>query len=150
MTRRLFHKMKKLSWADWGALLKGGVLVVLVRAALVFVRFRTLSRFLDRSAERLSRRDTKKATFPERDVWAVRVVAGRLLPRRPCLTQALAVYFLLRRRGYAPQLQIGVTKEEETLRAHAWVESDGEIVIGGELSPQLYTQLKQTEVKQPR
>ena len=42
-----------------------------------------------------------------------------------CLRQALLVYCLLRRRGFAPTLMLGVRKLEESFDAHAWVDLQG-------------------------
>lgn len=42
-----------------------------------------------------------------------------------CLRQSLLVYWLLRRRGLAPELKIGVRKEQSAFDAHAWVELRG-------------------------
>jgi hypothetical protein len=42
-----------------------------------------------------------------------------------CLRQSLLVYWLLRRRGLAPELKIGVRKEHANFDAHAWVELQG-------------------------
>ena len=42
-----------------------------------------------------------------------------------CLRQALLVHFLLRRRGLASALKIGVRKQAEAFDAHAWVELQG-------------------------
>lgn len=42
-----------------------------------------------------------------------------------CLRQSLLVYWLLRRRGLAPELKIGVRKQGAALDAHAWVELEG-------------------------
>jgi hypothetical protein len=42
-----------------------------------------------------------------------------------CLRQSLLIYWLLRRRGLAPELKIGVRKEQSTFDAHAWVELQG-------------------------
>ena len=42
-----------------------------------------------------------------------------------CLRQSLLVYWLLRRRGFAPELKIGVRKRESLFDAHAWVELQG-------------------------
>jgi hypothetical protein len=68
---------------------------------------------------------------PERIAWAVEKVA-RIVPRTTCLTQALAVQALLSRIGYASQLSIGVAKDKKgQLVAHAWVKSQGKVVIGG-------------------
>lgn len=65
-------------------------------------------------------------------VWAVET-AGRLAPwARTCLTQALTVQLLMSRRKLHSLLHIGVVKGEgEQLEAHAWVESAGEVIIGG-------------------
>jgi transglutaminase superfamily protein len=64
-------------------------------------------------------------------VWAVRRVS-RAVPGATCLTQALAAQVLLSRRGYASRLRIGVAHAPgDGLRAHAWLESDGLIVLGG-------------------
>jgi hypothetical protein len=67
-----------------------------------------------------------------RIVWAVSV-AGRRLPRAGnCLAQALATQVMLGRRGQAASLRIGVARDAEgEFRAHAWLEADGKIVIGG-------------------
>lgn len=63
--------------------------------------------------------------------WAVRRVS-RSVPGATCLTQALAAQLLLSRRGHASRLRIGVTRPaDERLRAHAWLERDGVILIGG-------------------
>jgi hypothetical protein len=71
-------------------------------------------------------------------------VGHRLLPNRPCLTQALVLQFLLLRGGDdTPKLKIGVTKgQQNELLAHAWVERDGEVLIGGKTSPLTYQQFE--------
>jgi Transglutaminase-like superfamily len=64
-------------------------------------------------------------------VWAV-TLASRYVPRsRTCLTQALAVQSLLGWRGHPTVLRIGVAKEGAVFRAHAWVESQGRVILGG-------------------
>jgi Transglutaminase-like superfamily len=51
-------------------------------------------------------------------------VAGALFPGRArCLEQSLALYTVLRRRGAAAEIRIGV--QPFRFRAHAWVECDG-------------------------
>jgi len=42
-----------------------------------------------------------------------------------CLRQSLLVYGWLRRRGFAPELVLGVRKQESAFDAHAWVELEG-------------------------
>lgn len=54
-----------------------------------------------------------------------------LLPWRPsCLRQALAVRWMLHRRGIACQCHLGVVSVAP-FSAHAWVTVDGAVVVGG-------------------
>jgi Transglutaminase-like superfamily len=48
-----------------------------------------------------------------------------------CLSRALAAQTMLRRRGIASQLCLGVAREGGVLTAHAWVEVRGSMVVGG-------------------
>jgi hypothetical protein len=49
-----------------------------------------------------------------------------------CFPQALVGEMLLKRGGYPAKLRIGVNKEQGgEFKAHAWVEMDGNVVIGG-------------------
>ena len=76
-------------------------------------------------------------------LWAVRVVARRLLGDSPCLPQALAAKWMLGRIGMASELRIGVARgKEKQLEAHAWLESEGDILIGGKTSPFYFKQLR--------
>jgi hypothetical protein len=117
--------------AERAALVRAVVLVGAVRAALAVVPFVRLLRGLDGLARRLPA-PPADAAYRRRAAWAVGAVAGRLVPGGPCLTQALVLKFVLSRRGHPAVLRIGVAKESGLLHAHAWLESDGEVVIGGE------------------
>lgn len=147
--RQLRHRARQLCWRDWVLLAQAFALVVGVRLGLRCLSFRTLDRVLRRFAT--SRRARAEAPslehrsraaraappaevpYPERAAWAVRVVARRLLRKRPCLTQALVLRLLLQRRGLPAMLQIGVNRGEDgVFAAHAWLESDGRVLIGGE------------------
>jgi hypothetical protein len=64
--------------------------------------------------------------------WAIRRVS-RFVPRATCLTQAVAGRLMLARRGHTSRVNIGVARAAGGgLRAHAWLESDGVVVIGGD------------------
>ena len=72
--------------------------------------------------------------------------ASRYIPAATCLTQALATQILLARRGQVSHLRIGVSKGQEgELKAHAWVESQGRIVIGQTKDLKSYTILNRLE-----
>ena len=64
----------------------------------------------------------------------VRSVARRLPFETLCLPQAMAAHWMLRRRGVACRLWIGVRRRtpERPLDYHAWLTVDGESVIGGQ------------------
>ena len=51
-----------------------------------------------------------------------------------CLRQALLVHWLLRRRGFSPELKLGVRKQADAFDAHAWVELQGVALGQGELT----------------
>lgn len=74
-------------------------------------------------------RKGNRLNSPERIVSAVRR-CSRVVPRATCLTQALAARKLLEKEGHAADLKIGVAKDGSILRAHAWLELDGRIILG--------------------
>lgn len=54
-----------------------------------------------------------------------------LVPGASCLTQALALQYLLGRAGHASHLQIGVRQDERgDFSAHAWVTCNDRVVLG--------------------
>ena len=107
-------------------LLSAFVLVAATRAALPVVPFRRLQARARRVATPTPRGD---GPSPERVAWAV-AVAGRYVPDATCLAQALALQRLLGRYGHRAELRIGVAKEDGDLKAHAWLEREGSILIG--------------------
>lgn len=72
-----------------------------------------------------------RACPPDRIARAIEK-AARLIARSNCLIQALAGQALLVRYGYKPCLMVGVARDEDLgFEAHAWVTSEGQILIGG-------------------
>ena len=70
------------------------------------------------------------------DEVALGVLGGRDSRRQAvdagaCLPRALAAQTMLRRRGIASKLCLGVTREGGALAAHAWVEVGQEMIVGG-------------------
>jgi len=64
--------------------------------------------------------------------WAI-AVAARCIPGSKCLVQAIAARNLLARYGMAGAIHIGVAKDSSNwLSAHAWVEVEGQTVIGAD------------------
>jgi len=62
-------------------------------------------------------------------VHAIESAAARL-PAGTCLPQALALQWLLARQQCGSEIRIGLRRQHQ-LEAHAWVEVDGVVVLGG-------------------
>ena len=123
-----------MSSSERRLLLAGGVLVASVRILLWILPFKRLLRLVERTALRSAR--AAPVRLPENTnvtlLWGV-TTAARYVPRATCLTQAVAAQWLFAWFGHPTQLRIGVAKGNgKLLRAHAWLESDGRVVVGGE------------------
>jgi hypothetical protein len=128
----LLRKFLLLPAADRWLLIKAALLLEAIKVGVRLLPFRTLRRLVARAAAApaggLWQAEYASA---ERVVWAVQVASQRMPRAKSCLTQALAAQVLLARRDYSAQLHIGVARgEREQFRAHAWVESEGKVVIG--------------------
>jgi len=145
------HTLRKLwrrPWADWWTLLQAMTLTVLVRTGLSVCSLDRVVRGLQRLARGLPRWNPLTSAYRDRAAWAANAVGCRFLPERPCLTQALVLQYLLLRRGdHSAQLHIGVTKHESELQAHAWVERNGRVLIGGTASPYKYERFQNLDEK---
>ena len=111
-------------------LLQATFLLVVIRIGLSLVPFRTLRRLLARLA-RADKNLTPQQSDIDRVIWALKAAGRTFRPAGTCLTEALAGYVLLGRRGYSTDLRIGVTRDARgTFLAHAWLERGDLIVIG--------------------
>ncbi|PEN14004.1 hypothetical protein CRI94_08110 [Longibacter salinarum] len=131
--RRLVSRFRRRSWAERMALAEAFVVVPAAWAALRLVSFRRLLR-----TTRPPDGHVQWTAQHQRVCWAVQAVAKRWFPSRPCLVQALAALWLLRPRGVRPDLFLGVVREDGLFRAHAWLEVDGDVVLGGRRSPDVF------------
>lgn len=60
-----------------------------------------------------------------RIAWLVHAAARHGIYKAGCLQRSFILWLLLRRRGIAAEVRIGVRKEGNRVRAHAWVEYAG-------------------------
>lgn len=128
MTR--LGRFVRLSSADRRLLVTAALLLAAIRLGLTLLPYRKLSRLVDRLARVSPRRHLAPPASPERIAWAV-TWASRSAPGATCLTQALAAKLLLERRGYPARVRVGIRTDSARPLAHAWVESEGRIVLGG-------------------
>jgi len=109
--------------------MKTWILLGVVRLGLELVPVYTLRKLLFKLTSLL--RNLGKDFSEEYLVWSVAVVSP-YVPKTTCLAQALAAQLLLQRAGHQARLHIGVNYGiGGRLEAHAWVESQGRILIGG-------------------
>ena len=130
-------KFVSLSTRERTLLVQATILLAVARIGLRTLPFATLRNILSKlstigthSGGRMSDNRVGKQV-----VWAVDTV-GRHLPLiGTCLTQALAAHVLLSRSGLQSDLRIGVTRDPNgKFVAHAWLEKQGAILIGGDCS----------------
>jgi len=133
--------------ADRRMLIQSLFLVVVVRLGLWLLPFRLLYRLVIKfeSAQLPQSADPK---IIEQISWAVEAVS-RFVPRATCLTQAMAAKVIFYRNNLPAVLRIGVTRDSRgALLAHAWIETNGKIAIGGtESTVDRYTELPPFEEK---
>lgn len=143
-------KFFRLSGPDKILFLKIAGLLSTARFCLLLLEYKTVLNLFDWLADPPSPRSlSDDASYLERVVTLTRTAGRRFLGSKPCLPQSLVVECLLKRQGISASMKIGVTKgEEDQLLAHAWVESSGEIVIGGRLSPSRYARLQPLKTSQ--
>lgn len=127
----LLHKLLQLKSSDRQLLLITFSLLGAIRLGLWLLPFPTWRRLLSRVMQPKSKLQEADRVSISQVVWAVSV-ASRYMPGGvKCLARALATQVLLSQQGHTADLHIGVAKGEGgQLEAHAWVESQGQIVIG--------------------
>lgn len=125
------HQILGCLATDRRLLLSALCLVSAIRLGLWLLPVKTVGHFVGWLSRSHSRATADASSLSDRVSRAVRR-ASRVVPGASCLTQALAVQGLLERHGLQTRLHIGVTSEGgQTMRAHAWLDSQGVTVIGG-------------------
>ncbi|WP_299486431.1 lasso peptide biosynthesis B2 protein [Acaryochloris sp. IP29b_bin.137] len=128
-------KLLRLQRCDRTLLIKTYLLLGFIRLGLWLLPFQTLQKWLatlhhpphaDPAAPspRISRRTLRAV------VWAVNTSSRYMPGDVKCLARALVTQVLIYRRGYRPELKIGVAKTADCLEAHAWVELQGHVIMG--------------------
>jgi hypothetical protein len=122
MMRQLAGSAWRLTAGEWrlvaGACLMAPIAAITVRA---FAPLRALRLFTPRASRHTELPPARIATI---------VDAVLTLAHARCLTKALVLHGLLSRRGVASDLVLGVAVDDRRMRAHAWLERDGCILIG--------------------
>jgi hypothetical protein len=126
------RRILRLSTAERWFLMKTALLLETLKLSMWLLPFRVLRRLVDWAAiVPLGVRRSDR--FSAENIGRVVQTVSRHMPgEKTCLVQALATQVLLVRRGHPAILHIGVLKTDEgTFQAHAWVECEGKVVVGG-------------------
>ncbi len=134
---RAVNRFLRLDSVERVLLLEAFVLVCTASTSVRLLPFAIVQKLF---ANRAKASNTHRRSI-ERSMWAI-AVAGKYMPGTTCLSLALAAHRMLHREGYPAHLYIGVGKDHVgSFRAHAWVESEGKIVIGGQDSSSSFAPL---------
>lgn len=123
---RQLHNFFQLSGRERYLLFISIFLLSIIRLCLWLLPFRTILKILKKT-----RQNQPKISLSA-IVWAVNVATKYTLGSAKCLARALTVQILMSHYGYSCELRMGVVKRETgILEAHAWIEYQGQVVIGG-------------------
>ena len=103
-------------------------MLVLARLAVRFVSPARIFAWADRPPRHIRRFAVDEIAWIS---WAVDNVGAKSWMNALCLPRALAAHAMLRRRGIASRLCLGVARDRGVLGAHAWVEIGNNKIVGG-------------------
>lgn len=128
------RKFSARTWQERRLFIEAFVLLGVMRAAILLLPFRRITRLLGLAqgdAPALPARGA--AADPAMVGWAIQAAAARTHWESACLAQALAGMAMLSRRGIGATLYLGVAREEsgaENMAAHAWLRCGDAILTG--------------------
>lgn len=134
--RRMRSLARRVREVGFGQVLLIGEALCWLVAARVALRVVPVAKILQWQQKPVKARldEARAAELGERVRHAV-LVAVRYAPVEfVCFPQCLAASALLRRQGLGTRLHYGVAREAGRLVAHTWLESGGEMLIGGEVA----------------
>lgn len=133
----LISRLRRLTAEERGLLAEAVAWLALARLALLVLPFGVIAPRLGRplppstAPDALDARGTAQARLVG---WAVTRAAAHVPFRAVCLQQAVAAKLMLRRRGVAASVHLGVMKTN-ALAAHAWTDAGSVEVTGYPVAP---------------
>jgi len=128
-----FASVRRLAWHDRWLLFEAGLLVPVLGLSLRAISFRRTYSILRRLAPQTGLEvltDPEAASTRVLQVARVVAMASRHTPTpNSCLHRSLALWWLLRRRGFDSHLRFGARRQPGGFEAHAWVEHNGVVVF---------------------
>jgi Transglutaminase-like superfamily len=120
---RNWQKFQRLSWAEKFLLAQALFLLPVNVLGLRILGFRRWQSVLERMM--ISRRTNTVDVTTAQGIACVINLAAAQMFRAVCLPRSMTLWWMLRQRGIASELRIGVRKEDDIFTAHAWLECQG-------------------------
>jgi hypothetical protein len=121
---RRLKKFLHLSWQEKQLFCEAVGLVLLSQLAVKAIAFKHIHRFLNARCNQQPQDAFESLT----DIRLVRASLSRAVNQLPwsarCLSQSIAAFIMLRRRGIPAVLLVGAKFEDSSLLAHAWIDAD--------------------------
>jgi hypothetical protein len=136
------HKFWVLNSGDRFRLLQASLTLHLVRLGLLLLPFQTLLQMVERCnqgsqvpktaiGEETAIDAAVASNLFTQTTWAIKIASRYTPGGAKCLAQALTTQILLGQCGYPTHLRLGVHYDPQgRLIAHAWVEHNGEVIVG--------------------
>jgi len=126
-----FAKLRRLPPQERRLLAQAWLLLMATDLALRVLPFATILNYCRRQDVPRDTSSPDLLTPVSRLAWLVEA-AGRYCPAgTSCLKEALVLSRLLAQQGTPTTLRIGVGRQAGAFSAHAWLEQDGRIILGG-------------------
>lgn len=107
-------------------------LIIITRLGLYLTSVQKLQSFYQRFSNIDNSQNPGKCSSEADIAWSINSIGQKLFKDDTCLVIAIAGQALLNYHGIPARLQLGcLLAEDKSIFAHAWVECEGEVVIGG-------------------
>lgn len=123
--------MRILSWQQRLILLYTFVFLNAIRLSLWLLPFGKVRKYLSKLALAWGTLASREEISVGFITWCIETASNNAPGGALCLAKALTTQILLNRYGYVHKFCIGVNKaSEHTLKAHAWIEYEGQVIMG--------------------
>lgn len=139
----MWHKILALTGLQWRYLFASWLILPAIDLSLRLLGYQRTRSFLNRwtnSAAHLSHENSE--IVAEQVARVVSAASRWTLWPTSCLRQAILLWWFLARRNIPVEIRIGVSGDvAEHFSAHAWVEQNGRVLLGGEHARERYATL---------
>lgn len=128
---RKLHTFRSQSRQQRALIAEAMLFTWLARLAVRLIPFSRIVRWIEHNASSHQSAKTPEPALIYSLRRAVKTASRNALWKSVCMQQSLAMYTMLSRRGYGSTLRMGAKiNPQGKIEAHAWLESDGEVILG--------------------